>query len=89
VRSEDGDIGIGSRNANRDAWLPEALPFEGPVMAFGVGSGEASALKAQGCEYIIAGAQLVLAPEGGGLDPEKLFAGTLGNGSHAISLNLE
>jgi hypothetical protein len=46
VRSEDGNVGIRSGDADRDARLPEALPLEGPMLAFRLGVGEASALKA-------------------------------------------
>ena len=56
-------------------------------MAFGLRIGKASALKAQGRDHVIAGAQLVLPPASSGLDPEKLVARCLGNGSHEASLN--
>jgi hypothetical protein len=56
------------------------------VVAFGLRIGEASPLKAQGRDHVIAGAQLVLPPASRGLDPEKLFARCLGNGSHLPSL---
>ena len=56
-------------------------------MAFGLHIGKPSALKAQGRDQVIAGAQLVLPPASSGLDPEKLVARCLGNGSHEASLN--
>ena len=86
-RVKDGDIGIGPDRSNGHPRVPEALAFEGPVIGLGFGIGEASALKAQGGDDIVAGTQFVLALTGGGLDPEKLLSGSLGNESHAASLS--
>jgi hypothetical protein len=86
TRSEDSEICIRSRSANRDARLPEALPLEGPVLAFGLGVGKASALEAQGRNDVVAGVQLVLPAKSGRLDPEKFLACRLGNWPHALSL---
>ncbi len=54
-------------------------------MAFGLGVGEAAALKAQGGDEILTRAQLVLALASGWLGPVKLLSGRLGNGPHAAS----
>jgi hypothetical protein len=57
-------------------------------MAFGLGVGEASALKAKGRDHVIAGTELVLTSPRCWLDPEKLLARGLGNRSHEESLDL-
>jgi hypothetical protein len=81
---EDGDIHLGSGDAHRDARAPEPLPLEGPVMAIGLGVGEAAALEAEGGDEIVARPQLVLSFSGGRLDPEKLLSAKLSNGLHAV-----
>jgi hypothetical protein len=55
-------------------------------MAIGLGIGEASALKAKRRDDIVPGTQLVVAPTSGGLNPQKLLARCLRNGSHEPSL---
>ena len=55
-------------------------------MAFGLGIGEAAAVKAKGGDEIVARAKLVLALSDGRLDPEKFRAAELGNGPQALSL---
>ncbi len=56
------------------------------MMAFGLGVGEAGALKAQRGDEIVARPKLVLALSDDGLDPEKFLAPELGNGPHTVSL---
>ena|SRR2546421_9459092 len=81
------EIGIGPGRADGDARLPEALAFEGPVTAGSLSIGQRSALELEGGDDVIARAQLVLALKGGGLGPEQLLAGHLGNRPHGVSLS--
>src|SRR2546421_4178730 len=76
------EIGFGPSRADGDARLPETLAFEGPVTASSLSIGQRSTLKPDPGDDLIARAQLVLALKGGGLDPEQLVVGHLGNRSH-------
>jgi hypothetical protein len=83
---EDGDIGIGPRDAHGDARMPEPLPLECPVMGIGLRIGEAASLKAKGANHLLTGTKFMIPLAGVGLDPEKFLARGLGNGPHAASL---
>ena len=83
---KDREIGIGAGRTNGHPGLPEALALEGPVTAGSLSIGQRSTLKPERGDDVIARAQLVLALKGGGLDPEQVVAGNLGNRSHGSSL---
>src|ERR1700682_233510 len=84
---KDGEIGFGADRSDGHAGIPEALPFERPMPAGGLGVGERSALEFQRGDDVIPGAQLMLAPQGCRLGPEQLLAGNLRYRSHRPSLS--